>query len=75
MQFLDADVERPLAFVSAVVDEGNVVVFGLRVSSLEKTGSPEDSDAWKVEAFFHATTRRASASEHNRSCESMTSTP
>ena len=52
VKFLDADVERPLAFVSAVVDEGNVVVFGLRVSSLEKTGSPEDSDAWKGRRFF-----------------------
>ena len=28
MKFLDADVKRPLASVSAIVDEGNVVVFG-----------------------------------------------
>ena len=34
VKFLDADVKR--SFVSAVMDEGIVVVFGLRVSSLEK---------------------------------------
>ena len=28
MKFLDADVKRPLASVSAIVGEGNVVVFG-----------------------------------------------
>ena len=28
MKFLDADVKRPLASVSAIVDQGNVVVFG-----------------------------------------------
>ena len=28
MKFLDADVKRPLASVSAIVDEGNVVKFG-----------------------------------------------
>ena len=28
VKFLDADVKRPLASVSAIVDEGNVVVFG-----------------------------------------------
>ena len=37
MKFLDADVERPLASVSAIVDEGNVVVFGPQESHIEHT--------------------------------------
>ena len=28
MKFLDADVKRPMASVSAIVDEGKIVVFG-----------------------------------------------
>ena len=35
MKFLDADVKRPLASVSAIVDEGNVVVFGQHESFIE----------------------------------------
>ena len=34
-EFLDADVKRPLASVSAIVDEGNVVVFGQHESFTE----------------------------------------
>ena len=33
--FLDVDVRRPLASVSAIVDEGNVVVFGQQDSDIE----------------------------------------
>ena len=36
-KFLDADVKRPLASVSANVDEGNVVVFGQHESFIENT--------------------------------------
>ena len=35
MKFLDADVKRPMASVSAIVDEGNVFVFGQHESSIE----------------------------------------
>ena len=35
MKFLDADVKRPLAAVSAIVDEGNTVVFSTRGSYIE----------------------------------------
>ena len=35
MNFLDADVRRPLASVSAIVDEGNTVVFGPEKSYIE----------------------------------------
>ena len=37
--FLDADVKRPLASVSAIVDEGNVVVFGQDESFIENTNT------------------------------------
>ena len=39
MKFLDADVRRPLASVSAIVDEGNRVVFGPDVSYIENVAS------------------------------------
>ena len=39
MMFLDADVKRPLASVSAIVDGGNVVVFGPQDSSIENTST------------------------------------
>ena len=39
MKFLDADVKRPLASVSAIVDEGNVVVFGHRESFIENVST------------------------------------
>ena len=39
MRFLDADVKRPLASVSALVDEGNVVVFGQHESFIENTNT------------------------------------
>ena len=42
MKFLDADVKRPLASVSATVDEGNVVVFGQHESFI---GTDERLDA------------------------------
>lgn len=35
MNFLDADVKKPLAAVSAIVDEGNTVVFGAKGSYIE----------------------------------------
>ena len=35
MKFLDADVKRPLAAVSAIVDEGNTVVFSTRGAYIE----------------------------------------
>ena len=35
MKFLDADIKRPMASVSAIVDEGNVVVFGQHESFIE----------------------------------------
>ena len=35
MNFLDADVKRPLASVGAIVDEGNKVVFGKEDSYIE----------------------------------------
>ena len=37
MKFLDADVKRPLASVSAIVDNGNIVVFGPQESYIENT--------------------------------------
>ena len=39
MKFLDADVKRPLASVSAIVDEGNVVVFGQHESFIENVST------------------------------------
>ena len=39
MKFLDSDVKRPLASVSAMVDEGNVVVFGPHESYVESTST------------------------------------
>ena len=52
MKFPDADVRRPLASVSATVDEGNVVDFGQHESSIHRDehGS-EDSivqEEWRV---------------------------
>ena len=67
VKFLDADVKR--SFVSAVVDEGIVVVFGLRVSSLEKREA-QRIPMHARRRVFHTTIKRANASEHNGSCES-----
>ena len=39
MKSLDADVKRPLASVSAIVDEGNVVVFGQHESFIENVST------------------------------------
>ena len=39
MKFLDVDVKTPLASVSAIVDEGNVVVFGQHESFIENTST------------------------------------
>ena len=39
MKFLDADDKRPLASVSAIVDEGNVVVFGQHESFIENVST------------------------------------
>ena len=39
VKFLDADVKRPLASVSAIVDEGNVVVFGQHESFIENVST------------------------------------
>ena len=38
-KFLDADVMRPLASMSAIVDEGNIVVFGQQDSHIENTST------------------------------------
>ena len=39
MKFLVADVKRPLASVSAIVDERNIVVFGPQESYIENTST------------------------------------
>ena len=39
VKFLDADVKRPLAPVSSIVDEGNVVVFGQHESFIENVSA------------------------------------
>ena len=39
MKFLDADVKRPLVSVSAIVDEGHIVVFGPQESYIENMGT------------------------------------
>ena len=39
MKFLDAGVKSPLVFVSATVDEGNIVVFGPQESYIENTST------------------------------------
>ena len=41
MKFLDADVKRPLAAVSAIVDEGNKVVFSTKESYIENEVTKE----------------------------------
>ena len=41
MGFLDADVKRPLASVSAIVDQGNTVVFGPTASYVEQAATGE----------------------------------
>ena len=60
MKFLDADVRRPLASVSAIVVEGNVVVFGQHESFIENgsTGQriPVCKKEWRVrDAIGHST--------------------
>ena len=39
MKFLDADVKRPLACGSAIIHDGNVVVFGPKDSYIETTST------------------------------------
>ena len=39
MKFFNADVKRPLAFLTAFVDEGNRVVFGLTQSYVENVAT------------------------------------
>ena len=39
MKFLDANVKRPSASVTAIVDEGNVVVFGQQESFIENVST------------------------------------
>ena len=39
MKFLDADVKKPLASVSAIVDEGSVVVFGPQEANVESAST------------------------------------
>ena len=39
MEFLNADVKRPLASVSAIVDAGNVVVFGQHEAFIENVST------------------------------------
>ena len=43
MKFFFADVKRPLASVSATVDEGNIVVFGSQDSYIENTSTGQRS--------------------------------
>ena len=59
MTFLDADVKRPFPSVSAIVDEGNVVVFGQHESFIpeRKHGSEESNvqEEWRVrDAIGHS---------------------
>ena len=44
MTSLDADFERPLASVSAIVDGGTIVVFGPQGSYIENSSTGQDSD-------------------------------
>ena len=39
MKFLDADVKRQVASVSAIANEGHIVVFGPQESYIEKTST------------------------------------
>ena len=39
VKFSDADIKRPLASVSAIVDEGNIVVLGPQDSYIENTST------------------------------------
>ena len=41
MRFLDADVKRPLGAVSAIVDEGNDVIFSAKGSYIENCETKE----------------------------------
>ena len=52
MKFWDARVEKPLAFVSAIVDEGNIVVFGPQgIVHREREHWPEDSNGLEERRF------------------------
>ena len=52
MMFLDADVKRPLASVSAIVDEGNVVVFGQHESFIENVSTGQRIPMCKRNGVF-----------------------
>ena len=55
INFLDADVKRPLASVSATVDEGNIVEFGPQESYIENTSTgkkiPLNRWSWACERY------------------------
>ena len=52
MRFLDADVKRPLASVSAIVDEGKVVVFGPQDSYIENISTGQRIPASRRKGVF-----------------------
>ena len=52
MKFLDADVRRPLASVSAIVDEGNVVEFGQHESFIENVSTGQRIPMWRRTGVF-----------------------
>ena len=52
MKFLDADVRRPLASVSAIVDVGNVVVFGQRESFIENMSTSKRIPMCRMSGVF-----------------------
>ena len=47
VKFSDADIKRPLASVSAIIDEGNIVVLGPQDSYIEH--KTEDSNVFVVQ--------------------------
>ena len=51
MRFLDADMRRPLGAVSAIVDEGNIVVFSKSGSFIQNDATGERS-GWCVKEGF-----------------------
>ena len=52
MKFLDADVKRPVASVSAIVDEGNVVKFGPQDSKIESVRKGQRIPMSRMDGVF-----------------------
>ena len=67
-KFLDADVKRPLASVRAIVERGNIVVFGPQESYIENTSIDQRIPVRRRNAVF-VVQLDAQALENDEKCE------